>query len=86
MALGLAGTGFSVMALWWVIRFLGRPEGDQGRRFATFLVVVAFFAKLPIYMVLAMLAQRIGGDARTCFFLGLGLVYLALVGWALAQS
>jgi hypothetical protein len=87
MALGLAGAGFSVTALWMIIKQLGRSAADSRRaKFAAIITVIAFFAKLPIYMLLGMIAHAIGGGAPTCFLLGVGLVYFALVGWALAQS
>lgn len=87
MALGLAGTAFCVIALWGMIKMLGRTYEDvKQARFATGLLVLAFFAKLPVYMALGMLAQRLGGPAPTCFLLGLALVYCALVGWGLSQG
>lgn len=87
MALGLTGTGFSVTALWLLIKQLGKVPADSRRSKTTsILIVIAFFAKLPLYMVVGILAYRIGGGAPTCFLLGIALVYFALVGWALAQS
>ncbi len=87
MALGLFGTAFSVVALWGVVRMCGRaaPEG-AAPRLGAFVTVLAFLVKLPVFIVLGMLAQRLGGAAVPCFLLGLGLVYFGLVGWALASS
>ncbi|HRI43006.1 MAG TPA: hypothetical protein PLL78_09425 [Fimbriimonadaceae bacterium] len=87
MALGLVGTGFSIVALWWVVRLTGglAPLG-AAPRFGASLAILAFLAKLPIFIALGLVAQRLGGPAPGCFLLGLGLVYLALVGWALASS
>ena len=87
MALGLGGAGFSICALWYLITLIGKTPPDTVRAKTTSaLIVLAFFAKLPFYMIVGMLAHRIGGGADTCFLLGVGLVYFALVGWALAQG
>lgn len=87
MALGLVGTGFSIVALWWVVRLTGgmAPMGAAPKLGAS-LAVLAFFVKLPIFIALGLVAQRLGGPAPACFLLGLGLVYSALVGWGLASS
>lgn len=87
MALGLFATGFSVIALWMVVRMIGRaaPEG-AAPRLGAMATVLAFLVKLPLFIVLGMLTQRIGGPAAPCFLMGLGLVYLGLIGWALASS
>lgn len=87
MLMGIAGTGFSVLALWWVIRLAGSAAPASKRAsVGTMLIVLAFFVKLPIFIALANLSHRIGGSAPTCFLLGLALVYCTLVGWALANS
>lgn len=87
MALGLFGTAFSVIALWGVVRMCGNaaPAG-AAPRLGAFVTVLAFLVKLPVFILLGMLAQHLGGAAVPCFLLGLGLVYFALVGWALAAS
>ena len=86
-ALGLCATGFSIGALWWIIRLsTGSEAGPKRTPVGTSLVVLAFFVKLPLFLALGTLAHRIGGHAPGCFLLGLALVYFALVGWALAQS
>lgn len=85
--LGLAATGFSIAALWWIIRLsTGGVLGPKRTPVGTTLVVLAFFVKLPLFIALGTLAHRVGGNAPACFLLGLALVYFALVGWALAQS
>jgi hypothetical protein len=85
--LGLAATGFSIGALWWIIRLSSSGQaGPKRTPVGTTLVVLAFFVKLPLFIALGALAHRIGGHAPACFLMGLALVYFALVGWALAQS
>lgn len=88
MAMGLAATSITVGGWWlpiWVVGNRSRsdnPDGMQG----TFWVVLTFLLKLPIFFILAFGARRIGGNAEPCFLWGLGLVYLALIGWALSNS
>lgn len=86
-ALGVFGTGFSLLTLWGITRILAHsntPDTPPLRGAA--LIVVAFIVKVPVFAGATMLAYRIGGTATTCFLVGLGLVYFALVAWALAQS
>jgi len=86
MALGLAGTGFNLWALKAVIGLASAHSvNDMARRKGTLLIVLAFLMKLPVFIVLGLVAHRIGGPAPACFLLGLALVYLALVGWSLAK-
>lgn len=87
MALGILGAGFGISALWYMIKQLGKNPPESGRaKFGTFIIVLAFFAKLPFYMLVGILAHQIGGGAPTCFLLGVALVYFCLIGWALAQG
>ena len=87
MALGVTGAGFSVSVLWLAIKQIGQvgAEGPKAS-FRSCLLVLVFFAKLPLYMILGMVAHAIGGGAPTCFLLGVALVYFCLIGWALAQG
>lgn len=85
MALGLGSVSFNMWALWRIVRLTGTNATQETTRPATFLVVLAFFVKLPVYVAAALIAQALGGAAPACFLLGLGLVYFALVGWALTQ-
>jgi nitrate/nitrite transporter NarK len=87
LALGMGATGFSLWALWGVVQLLGRSAevGTPPARGSS-LVVLAFLVKLPLFVALGMLAHRLGGAAPACFLAGLGLVYFALVAWALAKS
>jgi hypothetical protein len=89
MALGLSGAGIGILGWWVVIRMMGRnvPTEESVKPWdGTNWVVLAFLFKLPIFFVLAFIARRVGGAAVPGFLWGLGLVYLALVGWALSRS
>ena len=84
--LGTAGSAFNLWALWAIIGVASRSAAaGQPPRRGTFVIVLAFLVKLPVFIALGLLANRIGGAAPTCFLAGIGLVYSALVGWALAQ-
>jgi hypothetical protein len=85
--LGLVGTAFNNWGLWQAIRLIGGAQGQNPLRpgealFAT----AAFLTKLPLFIILAWTALRVGGPAIPCFLLGLGLVYCATFGWALARG
>jgi len=87
MALGLFATTFSILALWGVVRLLGDWCRDRPPSTAMqFVLIGAFLFKIPLLWVAWLVAGRIGGMAPSCFLMGLGLVYSALVGWVLAQS
>lgn len=82
--LGVGATAFNLIALWLVIRLLGAPPEEGPKRvLSTGWVVVAFFAKLPLFVLLGQQAHRLGGAAPGCFLAGIALVYSLLVGWAL---
>lgn len=86
-ALGLAGTGASVMGTWAGIQFLGRlmqgkPAGWQGVAVPiTFMVI-----KLPAILAAMFWALRLGPPAPAWFLAGLALVYSGLVWWALTRE
>jgi len=88
MALGLTATSITVGG-WWLaisqIAILSKAENAKGSG-GTFWVVLAFLLKLPVFFVLGIVAQRIGGNAVPCFLGGLGLVYLAMIVWAFCKS
>ena len=86
MGLGLTGTSISILGLWMVVRLCGvaAPSGASARIGAAFSVLV-FLVKLPIFIFCGLMAHRVGGNAYLAFLIGLGLVYLALVGWSLAN-
>lgn len=86
MTIGLIGATFNLYILWRAIGFLGATTKISGAdpRTAAW-IVVAFFAKLPVYVMLGSYAHKVGGSAPTNFLFGVGLVYFFMVGWALAQ-
>jgi len=88
MALGLIATTITVGGWWLAISQVAILSKSAEPRMSggTFWVVLTFFLKLPVFFILGFLAQRIGGNAVPCFLGGLGLVYLALIGWALHNS
>lgn len=85
-AMGLGGTGFSVLALKWIIGTMANAATGVKPGIGTLWVVLAFFVKLPVFVALAMAAHRLGGDAPAGFAAGILLVYSALVGWAVRRE
>ncbi len=95
MALGIGGATFNLWAIWLMTGALGRLMKDPSEDFkietkkakiASVLIVLAFFSKLPIFLSFAIITRRVGPPALTCFLVGVGLVYFALIGWTLAKS
>ena len=85
LGIGLFATGLSVLGLWGAVRLFARPvPEDRAARFQAGLIVLAFFVKLPIFVVAANFTHRLGLGADSGFLLGLALVYFSLVGGALA--
>lgn len=93
MALGIAGASFNLWAMWLMTGALGslmkEPLDEEFQikkiRIASVLIVLAFFSKLPIFLALSMFTRHLGGPALNAFLLGLGLVYLAMIIWALTR-
>lgn len=83
MAMGIAAAGFGVLGLWLLVGLLGRAV-IRGLKpgVGTSLTILAFLAKIPVYVVLGGAADRIGGLALPFFVTGVVLVYFALVAWA----
>jgi hypothetical protein len=50
------------------------------------MTVLGLLLKLPLYGLLGLWVVTLGTSGLVFFLIGLGLVYLGLVGWALAQS
>ncbi|MBX3117552.1 MAG: hypothetical protein KF784_00685 [Fimbriimonadaceae bacterium] len=86
MGAGIVGTSFNLWALWRICIYIGEIAADNPQpRVATFVTIFVFLLKLPILIGLGLAMQRVGGPAMPCFLIGLGMVYFALVGWALAR-
>jgi len=87
MAMGVFASLFNLWAMWKIIQLSGKASlVGQPQRVGATLIVLAFLVKLPLFVALGLAAQRIGGAASGCFLAGLGLVYSALVGWALTRD
>jgi hypothetical protein len=86
MSMGLFGTLFNLLALWWVISWSSRSEGVPKPSTGATLIVLAFFVKLPVLVALGLYAQKLGDAAPTSFLLGLGLVYAGLIWFAIRDS
>ncbi|MBI1756844.1 MAG: hypothetical protein HYR64_07035 [Fimbriimonas ginsengisoli] len=85
MTMGLGGSLFNLWALWAAIKLLGTlPPSGRTASLGSVFVVVAFLAKVPIFVGLVWLTYKVGEAAPPCFLTGLGLVYSGLVGWVLA--
>jgi hypothetical protein len=84
---GIIGAAFNLWALKAIIG-LGANAAPypKATKLAPALIVLAFFAKLPVFIGLGLICSRIGPPSLTCFLIGVALVYFSLVGWALAQS
>jgi hypothetical protein len=86
MTLGLVSGGFGAFVLWQLIQLVGKAMTVGGNtRTGTVVTVLAFFAKLPLYIFAGMLATRLGHGAFSCFLTGVVLVYFGLIAWALAR-
>ena len=83
--MGTFATGFSVLALWGIIRLASAGStNESGARWATLVVVLAFFVKLPLFVLLAQRANAMPNPTATYFLGGIALVYSLLVGRVLA--
>ncbi len=87
MVLGLGGTGFSMLALWFILVIAGRSIKETAQTDgAAVFAGTAFLLKLPIWAVSAMIAQKMGGPTLNCFLGGIALVYSLIIGLVLASS
>ena len=87
MTLGIAATTFNLVALALAIRTFSRMMADQDNAFwPTAGILAAFFAKVPVLIVVGMYARSLGPVAFDPFIVGLLLVYSALVGRALSPQ
>lgn len=86
MSLGIVGTAFHLWALWRICVLSGEAAVIGARaKFGAAVAILAFFMKIPVLMVLSNLTEKLGGMAHSCFLSGLGVVYCAMIGWALAR-
>lgn len=85
MACGIFGSILNIWGLRGIINLAGLNRTEKGFRFGSFLIVLVFFMKLPVFVLLAKYTQSVGQPATAYFLGGIGLVYFALVGWSIAQ-
>lgn len=87
MALGLATTAALFVGQWLGISLAGKEisQTQTSGRSGVF-VAIGVLLSLPISVIGGQIAQMVGGAAPGYFLWGLGLVYFALIGWALAKS
>jgi hypothetical protein len=72
---------------WLITRMCGNFARYGARPVSgSFLTVLGLLLKLPLYGLLGLWVVALGAEGLVFFLIGLGLVYLGLVGWALAQS
>lgn len=87
LAMGIAATWFGSWALWAVLGVVGDAVRQAPVvRTGTTVIVMAFLLKLPVLIGMGFLSHKLGGAAFTCFLAGLGMVYFAVVGWAVART
>ena len=87
MSLGLGSTAFNLIAFKLALYVMGRTVKEtKATDSAAIFGVMAFFVKLPVWCICAMIAQRNGGVVLNSFLVGLGLVYCAAIGWAQAKN
>jgi hypothetical protein len=88
MALGISVSALGLVLWWRIIRLVaaGAESSSTKASFGGCVTVLAFLLKLPIFFCAAFFAVKIGGISRLCFLIGLGQVYLALIGWSLKHN
>ena len=86
MAMGLASATFGAAVLWQMIQLVGSMAAKgSSPGCGAILTILAFFSKIPIYVALFSVSNRIGHAAPSCFLAGVLLVYFCLVAWAAAR-
>ncbi|CAN5575427.1 hypothetical protein BH11ARM1_BH11ARM1_12320 [soil metagenome] len=82
---GVFATGFNILALAAIVWLAGKsPDDAKTSPLTGSMAAIAFLIKLPLFVGVGIITNRIGGHAPACFLLGLALVYSALIGWVLA--
>lgn len=84
---GVAGSVLNLLGWTWLIRLGGMMMQDQPQpKRVTFLIILFFFVKLPLFVAMGVAAGQAGGPTLPSFLLGVGLVYSALAGTVLVKS
>ena len=87
MSLGLGSTAFNFVAFRFALWVVGRTVKETKTiDTAGMFGVMALFIKLPVWCISAVIAQKAGGMVLNGFLIGLGLVYLAAIGWVVAKN
>jgi len=87
MALGVGSGMFGALVLWRLILLFGAvATSGRSTKLGIVTTILAFFAKLPLYILCGMLAARIGHPAFGSFLAGLVLVYFCLIAWAVGRN
>jgi hypothetical protein len=84
-AAGLAFAAGNLWIWWKLIRAASAPSAGSRAVRSAVLIVVLFLLKLPAFVLLATWIHSLPAPAEKGFLVGLGMVYFALVGWALAR-
>ena len=84
---GIAASWIHLVLLWRVIVVLGESSKQQPVvRQGTTMVVLGFAFQLPIFILFGFAATKLGHGSLSCFVTGIGMVYLALIGWAISRT
>lgn len=85
--LGIVATSLSMVGNWLITRLCGNLARYRAAPSAgTFMPVLGLFLKFPLYLLLGLWVIGLGTGGMVSFLIALGLVYLGLIGWALAQG
>jgi hypothetical protein len=79
-ALGFGGATFGVTGLYLVTQLVARSaQAGHPSKKGILIPVLFFLAKIPVYIGLGILANRLGGAGFNCFLAGIVLVYSVVV-------
>ncbi len=87
MALGIIGTGTNFLALWMAVSLTGfNPSKDPSVRPEMVVRGLVLLASLPGILVCMRLSHALGSVADSCFLVGLGVVYSAMIWWGVLRT
>lgn len=87
MALGIAGGTFGIVGLSLCTQLMARAaSGAAESKTGAAISILMFLGKIPVYVGLGFLANRLGKAAFTSFLIGIILVYFVAVVWAAMRS
>jgi hypothetical protein len=86
MTMGLAAATVGVYAIWGLSGLLLQAAKEGGNpKQGAFLTLLAFLIKIPAFLLLFALSQRIGNPAPACYIAGIVVVYSASVVWGMTR-